>query len=470
MSARSNRKSRFTRRSGDAGNPRRLPRGFKQVAVVVRDENGRPLAGARVKPFGFRVKGAHAADAHGWRKDVLGPKTAASTDREGRVSLRYAARGIPGSREPIGALCFTVTHPDYSPVALHDFPVDRPHSPIRMTRGITLEISGWHGEGHEPVTDLTVILSDGPTPAKAWARQENGVLTYHQLAPGGHLAQLMGRLPSGEILYSQNAPFIAERGKVSRLTLEMKPGIRLEGRLDDNARRPVKNGRVMLAVRPGEYPALNVIEDYYDHDRHYGGRNFWHSHRPLDAEGRFLFESVPPGEADLVVLGDGFAGKSEGQLSNRVQGRLVRGPVLAIPQTFPLQPPITRIEVRTEPTATLEFTAKTERGKPLADVRVALWPGAFRLQGVYGWRRNHSSEAPYREILRLPDLVFAGRTNRAGRLVLRNLPPEVEGVSVEAAKYQAPSRRGYEDRVIRATFAPGATNRLEVTLRRKGRQ
>jgi hypothetical protein len=35
----------------------------------------------------------------------------------------------------------------------------------------------------------------------------------------------------------------------------MKPGIRLEGRLDDNAPRPVTNGRVLISVRSKEFPA-----------------------------------------------------------------------------------------------------------------------------------------------------------------------------------------------------------------------
>jgi len=251
----------------------------------------------------------------------------------------------------------------------------------------------------------------------------------------------------------------------------MKPGIRIEGRLDDNVPRPVRNGRVMMDVRPKEWPALNVIEDYYSYDQQYGGRNFWHSYRPINPDGTFVFESVPSGEADLVVLGDGFAAKSEGQLTNRVNGVLVKAPAGAIAQTFPLTAPVTQIVVKTEPTATLEFTARTKNGKPIEGVWVGMWPGVFRLWGMYGWMKNNSSETTYRELPQLPDPVFGGKTDQNGRLIIRNIPAETHGLSIDSPKYQVPLQdpKGFRDRHVRTAFAPGETNRLELTLEPKGK-
>ena len=250
--------------------------------------------------------------------------------------------------------------------------MDRPEKPIQLTRGIHLEVSAYFGSNHQPVTNLVPNLSEEGIRQEDWQKMDNGVFIYDKLSPGGHLLQLMGRLPSGEVVYSDTIAFTAEKGKPCHLTLEMNSGIRLEGRLDDNVPRPVKNGRVMISVRPKEYPALDVVEDYYAADQKYGGytaRQFWHSYRPINEDGTFVFESIPPGTADVVVLGDGFASKSIGQLQNRVDGALVKGPVMAIPQAFPLVSPVTKIEVATEPTATLEFTATTKSGKPIEGVR-----------------------------------------------------------------------------------------------------
>ena len=67
-----------------------------------------------------------------------------------------------------------------------------------------------------------------------------------------------------------------------------------------------------------------------------GEPNSWHSCRPIREDGTFLFESVPPGEADVLVLGEGFATRSEGGASNRINGVLFVSSSLTTPQAFPL--------------------------------------------------------------------------------------------------------------------------------------
>ena len=442
---------------------------FKEVLVVVQDEDGKPIEGATILPTGFRVKGIHGADAYGWNKKLFGAPEKSVTDSEGKAYVKYPVEGIPEEKEFTGELIFGVSHPEFASVFIQSYSVDSPEQPIQLTRGIHLEVSGYFGSDHQPVTELVPNLTEG-VPPEDWQKEENGVFVFHKLSPGGHLLQLMGRLPSGEIVYSDTLAFTAEKGKPCHFALEMKPGIRLEGRIDDQVPRPVKNGRVMMDVRPKEYPALDVIEDYYAADKKYGGRHFWHSYRPISEDGTFVFESIPPGEADIVVLGDGFASKTIGQLQNRVNGALVKGPVMAIPQAFPLVSPVTKIEVTTEPTATLEFTATTKSGRPIEGVWVGMYPSVFRMWGMFGWMKN-SSEEPYREIPHLPDPIFSGQTDKNGKLVIKNIPAETHGMEVDHPQFQVPLQepKGWRDRHIRITFSPGTTNKLELTLEPKGK-
>jgi beta-lactamase regulating signal transducer with metallopeptidase domain len=442
---------------------------FKKMLVVVQDEDGKPIEGATILPTGFRVKGIHGADAYGWNKKLFGPPEKAITDSAGKAYVKYPIEGIPEEKEFTGELIFQVSHPEFAPVFIQSYSVDSPEQPIQLTRGIHLEVSGYFGGNHQPVTELIPNLSEG-VPPEDWQKEGNGVLVFHKLSPGGHLLQLMGRLPSGEVVYSDTLAFTAEKGKPCNFAMEMKPGIRLEGRIDDQVPRPVKNGRVMIDIRPKEYPVLNVIEDYYDADKKYGGRHFWHSYRPISEDGTFVFESIPPGEADIVVLGDGFASKTIGQLQNRVHGALVKGPVMAIPQAFPLVAPVTKIEVTTEPTATLEFTATTQSGRPIEGVRVGMWPAAFRMWGMFGWVKN-SSEEPYREIPHLPDPIFSGQTDKNGKLVIQNFPAEIRGMEVGHPQFQVPLQEpnGWRDRHVRIKFSPGTTNKFELALEPKGK-
>ena len=458
---------------------------FKQVMVEVQDANGKPIEGAQISPFGFRVNGRHSPDAYGWRTNVFGAKETAVTGPDGRAYLRYAVMGIPEEKEYTGALIFLVTHPEYSTVTIQDYPVDQTNAPIQMVRGTTIGFMGFYGR--QRVTDLVANLTDDGVRAEDWQGQTNGILICHKVSPGGHLIQLMGQLKSGEIIYSDTALFTVEPGKAPRvvagmmgaeavmkektyLEFAMKPGIRLEGRLDDAVPRPVINGRVMIDVRPPEYPATNVIEDFYDLDAKNGGRSFWHSYRPINSDGTFVFESIPPGEADVVVVGDGFATKSEGQLYNRVDGVLKESPGLTIPQSFPLAAPMTQITVKTEPTATLEFTATTKKGKPIDDVLVGMFPSAFRMRGMYGWAKG-SSEAPFREIAPLPDLAYSGKTGPDGTVIIRNIPAEAErGLDVNSDHYQVPlqNKKGWRDRWVRLRFEPGVTNKVEIAMEPKG--
>ncbi len=277
---------------------------FKRVLVVVQDQDGKPIEGATLLPTGFRVKGIHGADAYPWRGNDSGPAEKAVTDKDGKTWLKYPVMGIPDEKELIGALIFKVSCPGFAPTVIQSYSVDSPEQPIQLARGTQMEVSAWFGADHQPVTDLIPCIK----PDDSFTNQ-NGVLISDQLSPGGHLIQLMGRLPSGEIVYSDATPFTTVAGKPGRLALEMKPGTRLEGRIDDKVPRPMQNGRVMISVRAPQYPALDVVEDFYAPDDKYGGymaRRFWHSYRLINADGTFVFESVPPGEADVVVLGDGF--------------------------------------------------------------------------------------------------------------------------------------------------------------------
>jgi beta-lactamase regulating signal transducer with metallopeptidase domain len=439
---------------------------FKKVMVLVQDEEGKPIAGASIKPDGFRVKGIHGADGYHWGDAAsFGPPEKVTTGPDGKALLKYPVMGIPEEKELTGALIFSVYHPEYSTERIQDFSVDGTNNPIQLRRGIALEFSAYFGADRQPVTELVPNLSEEGVRPEDWQKKENGVMAFHKLSPGGHLLQLMGRLPSGGIVYSETVAFTAEKGKPCEFALEMKPGVRLEGRLDDRVSRPVRNGRVMIDVRPKEYPALTVLDDFYDLDKKYGGRYFWHSYRPINEDGTFVFESIPPGEVDVVVLGDGFAAKSSAQLVYRDKSTSP----MPVPQAFPLVSPVTKVEVATEPTATLEFSATTKSGKPIEGARVGMYPSVFRMRGIYGWVKK-SSEEPFRVAPELAEPIFAGKTGKDGKLVLRNIPGQSRGLEVEHPNFQTPLQEpgGWRDRHIRTKFSSGVTNKFALTMEPTG--
>jgi len=279
------------------------------------------------------------------------------------------------------------------------------------------------------------------------------------MSPGGHLLQLMGRLPSGQIVYSDVREFTAEKGKDYNFDIEMKPGIRLEGRLDDKVPRPVTNGRVIIGIRPEEFPAWTNWNDVDPVFKKFPNVSFWRSYRPIAPDGTFVFESVPPGGLDVIVHGDGFASKDGGQFA--------RG--FGVPQTFPLQVPTTKIEIATEPTATLKFTAKTKDGQPIAGASIYIYPNVLRIGGIFGDMRK-SSEEPFNKLAPLPDVPFSTKTSEDGVAVIRNVPICSRGLDVEHPQFQVPLQepKGIRDRYVRLSYKPGETNRLTLVLEPKG--
>jgi hypothetical protein len=236
--------------------------------------------------------------------------------------------------------------------------------------------------------------------------------------------------------------------------------------------RPVKNGRVLIDVRPQPIPRYLIPEDWGELSKQYGGYfRFWHSYRPIAEDGTFVFESVPPGEVDVIVCGDGFVSKSIGKVQNRMpDGKLANGPVIGIPQPFPLTAPLTTVEVVTEPTATLELRTKTSDGRPIEGATVYLNPNVLRMGGIFGWMRD-SSEEPFRTLSPLPDLPYSGKTDKNGKVEIRNVPAVARGLEIQHPNFVAAleDKHGLPNRRIRATFVPGMTNVMTVTLEPVGK-
>jgi hypothetical protein len=167
---------------------------------------------------------------------------------------------------------------------------------------------------------------------------------------------------------------------------------------------------------------------------------------------------VPPGGLDVIVHGDGFASKDGGAF----------GHGFAVPQAFPLEAPTTRIVVATEPTATLEFTAKTKDGKPVEGARVGINPNVIRMGGIFG--DMGSSEEPFNKLAPLPVEPYSSKTDKDGVAVIRNVPACTRGLDVEHPQFQVPLQdpNRWRDRTVRASFKAGETNRLTMVLEPKG--
>lgn len=436
---------------------------FKKVLVVVQDENGQPVAGATVIPDGFRVKGMHGADAYGWNDKLFGPPEKSVTDDQGRAWVKYPVNSIPEEKEFTGALILMVTHPEFAPVHVQTYLVDGSESPIQIHRGLLLRVSAWYGSDRQPVPEVVFYLNQEGLNPDDWQKQADGTWALHKLSPGGHIIQAMGRLSSGQILFSEARAFAAATNG-EMLYLEMKPGIRIEGRLDDQVPRPVKNGRVLIDVRPPQFPAWTNYETVDAIMKQYPDVHYWRTYRPIAEDGTFVFESVPPGSLDVVAMGDGFVSSSGGVFGNNNNGQFKPARNFCLPQPFTLFAPVTHVEVATEPSATLEVHAQTRQGRPVPGIEMGLNPNVVRMGGIFGLMR-HSDEAPFNNPPGLSDL-YGAKTDAEGIALFTNVPACAASLELLDQHYQVPLQdpNGWRNRSVKFKLSAGQTQHLDLTL------
>lgn len=430
------------------------------LTVHVEDEDGKPLEGATLELWGYRVKGHDSASHYSFAS-----RQKFRTDSKGKAVVPYPIEANPEEKQLTGKLSFIVSHPEFA-IRTTELFVDAPPSPIRLERGATIVVSGYFGPDRQLISNLVPNLSGDPSPK--WTGNSLGVMTNSHVPAGGYMLQLYGKSPSGQLIHSEAITFQAEKGKRYRFDLELKPGVRLVGKLDDSVPRPVRHARAIISVRPSQIPASAVPEDLGEFHKKYGYFQYWRSHRPIAADGSFTFESIPPGEVDVIVLGEGFASRNGAQPMNRIDGNLEAGGVIGVPQSFPLTSPETRITVATEKTATIEVIAKNKSGEPIEGATIYINPNVMRMQtGIFG-HTGPSSEATFREIEFLPQPTYRTTTDEDGRALLQNVPIVTRHLDLDHADFAVPIQPTFQDRTIRFTLAPGETKKINLTLESKG--
>lgn len=445
----------------------------KTVVVRVQDERGAPVEGVTIRTHSLRATGPLQGSSYGWNSQMHGPMSEVKTDTNGEAVVTYPVALIPEEKLLTGALIFTASHPDFSPLQVSSYKIDGTAAPVKLTRGNLLRVTGYFGAQHTRVHDLVPILrgAAGDTSPTQWQGQDDGTFTWNRMAPGKHFLVLSGRLNSGEIVYSDGVPFDAEAGRPQVFDLELKAGTRVVGRLDAKVSRPVTQGWVQLSVHAeaANTPRLSGGKPVRISDN----TGFWISYRPIAADGSFEFESVPHGEIKVVAYGDGFISSNGAEFRPVQNGSpaadwptypLGRG----VPQTFPAVFPTTTIEIITEPVAELEVRV-TADGRPVSGANINLSPNMILMptgSRIFG-QVPSSSEARFRKLPELPRPRYHAVTDEAGFARLRGIPAFTSRLSVSHPHFEPPAR--LRDRDITLVLKPGVTTREHVMVQPRGR-
>ena len=348
--------------------------------IRVLDESGKSVAGATIAPDGLRPKkgGGH----YGWSSEYerSGVKAeVVTTDAEGYAGVRYPYYVL--EKLETGQISFAVDHPDFCPdrpfrVVAASPPANAPlkekfkylamrvtrkissrPDPVVLKRGGIVRLTGYVGAKENVVTNLTAEISNmWPAGTNFW-RRIGPVLWSKRVAPGQAHLRAVHFPEQGPVMFSGLVSFAAKAGETNEFALELKPGVRVNGRFDVPVPRPVRGGRV----------CTRVFEDGHDGN---SSAPVWIAWRPVSADGTFEFESLPPGRMEIIGMCDGFVSANGQPLAGRTTTQ-------RLPQCFPINGREQEITLPMEAAASCEVTVLDDKSRPLAGARAGFWPNVL---------------------------------------------------------------------------------------------
>jgi beta-lactamase regulating signal transducer with metallopeptidase domain len=331
------------------------------LVITVVDEQGQPVAGAKVVPSGIRVVWPDPGSAYRWdgERDTWGvPPQPVLTDAAGQARLAYP-RHIRCDYEgrdtemDTAALLLGVYHADYSATIDQSYRVDKPHGPIILRAGAVLELSGYVSSPEGVVTGVWPEISNWNVDVRETTHGDGGRRTVRGVSAGPHYVRLVHWPDQGTPRFSDPVLVQAEAHQTYTLNLELKPAMRLDGQLDDTVPRPVRNGIVQVHVSHPVVPEPKA------------GALQWDDWTRIAEDGSFHFEVLPHGTVQVIAVCDGFTWAIPG--ADRREGCSVS----AMAQEFEPQGDVVRVRLKMQPAAAYEVHTVDAAGEPVAGAKIS---------------------------------------------------------------------------------------------------
>ncbi len=255
----------YVERTGLSGTATRveLPRG-KRIPLVVRDGEGRPVAGALVQ---------------------IEDQPVGRTDEEGLIAV-HAAKGKPRELHVLAA-----DDRQLQAKLTSDLPSDKPHPLVLEDR---LAVSGRliDGQSRKPVEGALVWDRENPAGAVKADRAGGFALA----APAGSRLQVTGG--AAGYMNASRVEFLLNGDGRPGPTLVLEPAAAIEGTVVDDAGTPVAGAQVELKEK--QTPGMFRIS--------IGGNDDGDPRALTNAKGKFRIGPVSPDKAyDLKARAEGFA-------------------------------------------------------------------------------------------------------------------------------------------------------------------
>jgi beta-lactamase regulating signal transducer with metallopeptidase domain len=355
-----------------------------EYSFHVVNTRSKPISGAKVTVWAVGWKEGRRSGSFKVDEKLFPPTT---SDADGVVKIVFPTQAegrtmdLLRAAENIGLneVALTVDHPDHP---IWDFYIGLEGRRRIMLSDPTKVVIRAHRE-HETglLRHLYPVLAGAPfAPEVADWSERDGVLTVPRLdLTGEHAFGLLrvAEFPEkGPLLFSDLVDLKKHVEDPITLDLALKPGVRVEGKLDAQVPRPIRNGRVVAGIQTGH--------------NDYGNKWEWEATATIAADGTFVFESLPPDEnLQLIALCDGWVSTSPTRAevmkyaeANQF-GVDYRGPMNGVvsPHLYRLKGAVLQPVLPMRRAANCEVHVADEANKPLAGAQVDFNPNQKWLNG-----------------------------------------------------------------------------------------
>ncbi len=394
---------------------------FLHCKVLVVDPDGNPVQDALVYCTGMRTRIGPGSFWY-WVTERYGPVAKLKTGEDGVVEMPYPK--YTTEKLEVGAINWTVEHPDFVHFR-EDRSVDGDPAEIELARGFRIAVTAVNGVTGEKIkNDLYAVIGGSKAD---WKLANNGMLVSPMFAKKDAWMRICRIVEGQPTLFSESIK--VEPGERSRILLKdvkLAVGTRVEGKLDENVPRPVKNGYVSAFI------ARSIEKDDWS------TRWYWNDKTAIKKDGSFAFDSLPPDEVlQLIPVCDGWAFSGPTRESVRrhfpddVQ-QLAMG-FRTHPMLVELKEKLVSVELGMKKSTSVKVTVKDPSGDPLPSADVAMAPNQFLFNGGSQILGTRSSQPEILVKLRaggsvseltafVPNLRFKETTDENGVAIIRNLP------------------------------------------------
>ncbi len=345
----------------------------KIVRVV--DEQEKPLVGARV--------------VVGWWEDANGETVHLAiinppmTDDQGEVTIEVPLGAV---RVQISADAEDYVEEDGGQMSLEGDPV------LALQRGRVIKVRAVDTEGNA-LPNAYALLAGSYGDRRTFTRDDSDVLVSSVVSLDRRWLRVIEDDESDEIptrfsdLIDVTALDAAGADGVIEATL--RPGVRLEGKLDDSVPRPIKNGQVDLAIVEGEGHQIVLREDRDSQDRPWQ----WRETVAVQPDGTFVCESLPPGgHVQLFALVEGYQSvtpteaelrayfrEHEAGADNVIDKAVERSTFM--PRIYALDRDTVSVTLPCKPTSGVDIRVVDPTGQPIEGATVSFSPNGCFLGG-----------------------------------------------------------------------------------------